>query len=168
MTEFPFESPAGKGVALDGLASGFADQAHQFLAAHALRSGRAGIVVDLFFDHRAVDVVGAEAQRDLRNLRRSSSASRTLMCGKLSSTRRLTAICLISSMPVVLGRCCKRSVVGMKGQRNKGLEAAGFILQGAQLQQMVDAVFVVFYVAVEHGRVRLQSDLVGELAVSSH
>ena len=56
----------------------------------------------------------------------------------------------------------QRRVIGMKGQRDEGLEAAGFVLQRAQLEQVVDAVFVVFDVAVEHGRVRFQSDLVGE------
>jgi hypothetical protein len=48
----------------------------------------------------------------------------------------------------------------MKRQRNKRLEAARLILQRAQLEQVIDAVFVVFDVAVEHGRVRLQPDLV--------
>ncbi len=50
----------------------------------------------------------------------------------------------------------------MEGQRDKCLETAGFVLQRAQLQQMVDAVFVVLDVTVEHGRVRLQSDLVSQ------
>ena len=56
----------------------------------------------------------------------------------------------------------QRRVVGMERQRDEGLEAAGFVLQRAQLEQVVDAVFVVFDVAVEHGRVRFQSDLMGE------
>ena len=38
----------------------------------------------------------------------------------------------------------------MKRQRNERLEAAGFVLQRAQSQQMVDAVLVVLDVAVEH------------------
>ena len=68
----------------------------------------------------------------------------------------------MSSMPVVFGRCCSGGVVGMERQRNKRLEAAGLVLQRAQLEQVIDAVFVVFDVAVEHGRVGVQSDLVGE------
>ena len=62
-----------------------------------------------------------------------------------------------------LRQMLQRRVVGMKGQRNKRLEAAGLVLQRAQLQQMIDAVFVVFDVAVEHGRIRLQPDLVRQL-----
>ena len=85
------------------------------------------------------------------------------MCGKLSSTRRLTAICLMSSMPRGLRQMLQRRVVGMERQRNERLEAAGLILQGAELQQVVHAVFVVLDVAVEHGGVRLQADLVRQL-----
>jgi len=47
----------------------------------------------------------------------------------------------------------------MKCQRDESLEAACFVLQRAELQQMIDAVFIVLDVTVEHGRVRLQSDL---------
>ena len=54
----------------------------------------------------------------------------------------------------------QRRVVGMERQRDKGLEAAGFVLQLAQLEQVIHAVFVVLDVAVEHGGVRLQPQLV--------
>src|ERR1035437_1118498 len=50
----------------------------------------------------------------------------------------------------------------MKRQRNEGLESAGLILHGAQLQQVVNAVFVVLNVAVEHGGVGLETQLVGQ------
>ena len=56
----------------------------------------------------------------------------------------------------------ERRVLGMERQRNEGLEAAGFILHGAQLQQVVDAVFVVLDVAVEHGGIRPEAQLVGQ------
>src|SRR5579863_9244363 len=52
----------------------------------------------------------------------------------------------------------KHGVVGMKGQRDESLEASGLILQRPQFHQMVDAVFVVLYVSVEHGGVRLESN----------
>ena len=48
----------------------------------------------------------------------------------------------------------------MERQRDEGLEAVGLVLQLAQLEQVVDAVFVVLDVAVEHGGVRLEADLV--------
>src|SRR6266446_6406112 len=42
-----------------------------------------------------------------------------LTCGKLSSTRRLTAICLMSSMPVVVKRCCSGVFAGWKASGMK-------------------------------------------------
>src|SRR5689334_11899401 len=50
----------------------------------------------------------------------------------------------------------------MKRQRDECLEAAGFILQRAQLQQVIDAVFIVFNVPVQHGCIGLQPKLVRE------
>ena len=52
-----------------------------------------------------------------------------------------------------LGQMLKRGVVGVERQGNEGLEAAGFILQGAQLQQMVDPIFVSFDVTIQHRRI---------------
>ena len=43
------------------LAAGLSDQAHQLLAPHALRCGCACVVINLFFDHCSVKIVGAEA-----------------------------------------------------------------------------------------------------------
>ena len=57
----------------------------------------------------------------------------------------------------------ERRVVGMKSERNKSLEAAGFVLQRAQAQKMIHAIFVVFDVPVEHGRIRLEPNLVRQL-----
>src|SRR5215471_6719361 len=57
-----------QGVAFDGFTTGFANQADEFLPAHALRGGGASVVVDLLFNHRSVEIIGAEAQGDLRDL----------------------------------------------------------------------------------------------------
>src|SRR5712671_137491 len=54
------------------------------------------------------------------------------------------------------------SVIGMEGQRDESLEAAGFILQRAQSEQVIDAVFVILDVAVEHGCVGFQSYLMSQ------
>ena len=67
-----------------------------------------------------------------------------------------------------LRQMLQRRVVRMKCQRNEGLEAAGLVLQRAQLQQVIDAIFVVLHVAVEHGGVGSQPQLVAVRAVSSH
>src|ERR1700744_2410585 len=56
-------------VALEWLAAGLADEPYQVAAAHALRRARASIVVDLLFNHRAVDIIRTKAQRDLSDAR---------------------------------------------------------------------------------------------------
>ena len=128
--------------------------------AHFLRRLAAGVVVDLLVDHRAVDVVGAEAQGDLgrldaehdpvrldvREVVEHQPADRHRL--QVHHARRLGDV-----------RPC-RDVVGMKRQRDERLEAAGLVLQLAQAEQMVDAVLRLLDVAVEHGRVRAQAELV--------
>ena len=59
-----------EGIALDGSAACLGDEAAQFAACEALGGFCAGVVVNLLFDHGAIEVVGAEAQRDLRDLGR--------------------------------------------------------------------------------------------------
>src|SRR5713101_5017096 len=55
----------------------------------------------------------------------------------------------------------KHGVIGMECKWDKSLKTTGFVLQRAQLHQVVDAVFVVFYVSVEHGGVGFQPNLMG-------
>ena len=43
------------------------------------------------------------------------------------------------------------------------MKAVGFILQRAQLHQVIHAILIVFDVAVEHGGVGLEADLMGLL-----
>src|SRR6267378_8068300 len=57
-------------IALDRHAAGGPDEAFQFVARRELGRFRAGIVINLLLYYRAVKVVGAEAQRDLRDARR--------------------------------------------------------------------------------------------------
>src|SRR5262249_20976090 len=56
-------------VALDGDAAGSADKAFELGARSEFGSLGAGVMIDLFFDHGAVEVVCAKAQRDLRDAR---------------------------------------------------------------------------------------------------
>jgi hypothetical protein len=80
------------------------DQPQQVAAPQRLRHGRPGVVVNLLLDHRAVDVVRAEAQRNLRDFG-VIMTQYALMCGTLSSIRRATAMFFRSSKPVVFGMC---------------------------------------------------------------
>src|SRR3954462_2421981 len=57
-------------VALHGYPARFRNQAAEFFARHALGRGGAGVVVDLLFDDSAVQVIGPETQRNLRDLGR--------------------------------------------------------------------------------------------------
>ncbi len=52
-------------------------------------------------------------------------------------------------------------VLRVKGERDDRLEAAGFLLQGSQSQQVIDPMPRLFDVAVEHGRVRAEAEAVG-------
>src|SRR3954464_2220517 len=48
----------------------------------------------------------------------------------------------------------------MKRKRDECLKAAGLVLESTQLHQVVNAVFVILNMAIEHGRVRTQPKLV--------
>ena len=60
-----------------------------------------------------------------------------------------------------LGDLVHPRVVGVEGQRDEGLEAAGLVLELAEPDQVVDPVLGLVDVAVEHRRVRVQAELVG-------
>src|ERR1051326_2067872 len=60
---------AVESVALDGFAAGSTDQGEEFLAAEALRRGSTGVMVDALFHDGAIEIVGAEAEGDLRDTR---------------------------------------------------------------------------------------------------
>src|SRR5437867_7433245 len=55
----------------------------------------------------------------------------------------------------------QRRVVRMERKRNESLEPASFVLQRAQLEEMIDAVFISFDMAVQHSRIRFEPDVMG-------
>ena len=63
-----------------------------------------------------------------------------LMCGKLSSISRLTAIVLQVHQADGFGMWLRPRVVRVERQRDERLEAARLVLQFAQADQVVDAV----------------------------
>ena len=88
------------------------------------------------------------------------------MWAKLSSIRRETAIVFRESTPVGAGQVRELRARRVEGERDEALEAARLVLLLAQTDEMVDAVFDRFDVAVEHRRVGLQTgrvDLAREL-----
>src|SRR3954470_22002558 len=56
----------------------------------------------------------------------------------------------------------KRRVLRMKCEGDKSLEATGFVLDLAELQEMIDAVLIVLDMAVEHCRIGFESQLVSQ------
>src|SRR5208283_2442006 len=120
-----------------------------------------GIVINLFLDDSAINVVGSKAQRDLRNLWSHHLPVRLDVREVIkhqAADRDLLDVEHAGGSKQML----QRSVRRMKREWNKCLESASLILQSAQLEQVIDAVFVIFDVAVKHGGVRFQPDLVGE------
>ena len=52
------------------------------------------------------------------------------------------------------------SIPRVKGERYEGLKSAGFILQPAELKEVIDSVSVGFEVSVEHGSVGAEAETV--------
>src|SRR5258708_10928764 len=134
-------------VALNRFAPGFLDQTHQVVPLQPLGSSRSRIVVNLFLDHRAVNIVGPEAQRDLRYLRRHHLPVR-LDVWKVIEHQAADGNLLDVEHARGREKMLQRRVRRMKGERNKSLEATGLILQSAKFDQMDYAVFVTFYATV--------------------
>src|SRR5262249_51072169 len=136
-----------EGIAFDGFTTRFANQSHQLFSTHALRSRRTCVVIDLLFDHSTIEVVSAKTQRNLRDLRREHLPVRFYVReivqyepanGNLANVEHAGGL-----RQMLQGR-----IVGMKSEWNKGLKALSFILQCAELQQMVDPVLIIFNVTI--------------------
>ena len=110
-------------------------------------------MIDFFFNYGPVNIIRAKAQRNLRDLRRHHLPV-GLDVGEVVEHQATDGDLANVGESAGLGKMVESGVVGMEGQRNKRLEAAGFVLQGAQAEQMIDAVLIVFDVAVQHGGVR--------------
>jgi len=139
-----------KCVALHRHASCSTNQALQFAARRELRSLGTGIVINLLFHHRAIQVVCAESQCDLGDAGRQHDP----ICFDVveviqhqSGNRDIAQI----QVPGRPGEVRKRGIVRMKRQRNKRHETAGLVLELAQFHQMVDPLFFGFHVTIQHG-----------------
>ncbi len=82
------------------------------------------------------------------------------MCGKLSSEQAADGNLANVGEAGGHGQVVEQRVFGVKRQRDEGLKAASLVLQGSELEQVIDAVRIVFNVAVEHGRIRFEAQLV--------
>ncbi len=89
-------------------------------------------MVDLLLDHRAVEVVGAEAQRDLRDPGRHHDPIRLDVRDVVEHQPRRRDV-LDVQKACGLGDVLQRRIVGMKCQRNKCHEPLRLVLQLPQL-----------------------------------
>src|SRR5262249_47272006 len=147
-------------------AAGLLDQAANFGDGQLLRRVGAGVVVDLLVNDGAVEVVGPEAQRHLRRLDAEHDPVR-LDVREVVEHQPADRHRLQVHQPTRLGNVRQPGVVGMERQRDERLKAAGLVLQFTQADQVVDAVAGFFDVAVEHGGVGAQAELV-RLAVDAN
>ena len=148
-------------VALNGHPTRFPNQAFEFLPAHALRSGRSGIVVDLLLDHRSVEIVGPKSKRYLSDLWREHLPVGFHVRNVVehqATNRNLLDVRHAGG----LGQVLQWSVVRVESERNERLESLRLILQRAQPHHVIHAILFVLNVAIEHRAIRLQSDLMGD------
>src|ERR1039458_4198276 len=145
-------------VALEGYAACLGDEAAKLLARHALWGGGTGVVVDLLLDHGSVKIVGAKSKRNLRDLR-GHHLPVGLDVREVVEKQAADGDLANVGEPGRHWEVVERRVLGGKRQGNEGLEAAGFVLQRAQLEQMIDSVRIVLNVAVQHRRIRLETKL---------
>ena len=120
-------------------------------------------MIDALEHDRALEVVAAERQRDLRNERRYHRPVRLHMGNVVEQQPPHSNVLEI----VEPGRCRARAaqglaqfvVVGMIGQRDVGEKSAGLILERAQRQQMIDAILERLDMAVQHRAVGWDAEL---------
>ena len=118
-------------VALDRDTPRGADQTLEFGSREALRSCSAGVVVNFFLDHRAIEIIRAKAKRDLRDAR-SEHDPISLDVVKIveHQTRDGDGLQIIEAGR--LGNVRESRVRGVKFQRNEGDETVSFVLRFAK------------------------------------
>src|SRR5438270_13924182 len=147
-----------EGIALGWSLSGGANQVEDVVEAKSLSGVCAGLVVNLFADDSALEIIDAKGKRCLREKRRHHDPVRLdviEVVEKKPPNSKITKV-------VESGRRGSLSseldaelvVVRVIRERDVREEPAGLVLEIAQHAQMVDAVLKRFDVSVEHGAVR--------------
>ncbi len=96
-----------------------------------LGGGRSGVVVDLFFDHRSIDIVRSEALCDLRHARRHHDPVRLDVRNVVEHKPRDGNLLNVVE-PRSRRKMTERRVRRMKRQWNEGDETVRFVLDGTQ------------------------------------
>src|SRR5712692_8301506 len=105
-------------IALDRNAAGGADEAFQFITRRKLGRFRASVMINLLLYHRAVEVVRAEALRDLRDARREHDPVRLDVLEIVQQQARDGDVAQVG-VTRWLRNVRERSVVRVKRQRDK-------------------------------------------------
>lgn len=137
-------------VALDRVASSLADDVLERFDRLLLRSFRASHVEDFFFHDRAMQVVHAVAERNLRE----RQAHRNPVGREVVEVIEIDAA--HGQIAKLLDRCCRFDVredrcLRFEGEGNETGEAARFILQFAKLAEVVYALLQRFDMPIKHG-----------------
>ena len=119
-------------------------------------------VKDLLPHHRALDVVGAEVQRHLREREPHHDPVGLHVRDVVEQqARNGDGLEVVARRGVTPAATLEDGVLGVEGERDEGQEAAGLVLQVAQAQQVVDPLLVRLHVAVEHRAVGRDAEPVG-------
>ena len=139
-----------EGIPLDWGATGLSDSAEHIGLGLGVRRGCAGHMENVFFVNGAVEVVGAIMECDLGEL----SAEADPVGGDMRKViEEDPAGCDGEKRIEAGGRMFDGELVvaGLIRERDEGGEAVGFVLEFAELAEVMDPIFRGFDVAVEHG-----------------
>src|SRR6266436_5529820 len=138
-------------VALDRLATSFADRVFQRCYGLLLRRGCAGHVENFFLQNCAVQIVRAVTERDLREGESQAYpiGSQVVDVVQVNSAHREIAKLVKCGGAFDVGKD-SAGLGRLESERNKTGKAAGLILQLTQLAQMIGAVSERLDVTVKH------------------
>src|SRR5664280_2578299 len=146
-------------VTLHRDATGGADDAHQLSFAELLRGVDAGGVADLLLDHRAVEIVDPEDERDLRQLEPDVDPERLdvteVVQHQAAHGQHLEVVEAGGARQLA-----EAGIGRLERERDEGVEAAGVVLELAQPDHVVRELAGLLNVPVEHRGVRLEAGLV--------
>jgi hypothetical protein len=152
------DDPSIERVSFDRFPACFSDQAVQVLDRDTLGSFGTSIVVNQLVDDRAIEVVCSETECRLSYLLAEHDPV-SLDVVEVVEHQSRDSDGLQISHPAGLGDVIQAGVVRVKRERNKCLKSARFVLQFAELAEMIDAVLRLFDVSVKHRRIGSQPQL---------
>src|SRR5215217_1050012 len=144
-------------IPLDGTLPRPADQSYQIQIRHMHRGMGPRLMVDPLVDDGTLDIIAAEAQRNLRKKRRDHGPMRLHV---RNVVQKQPSHCDVLKVLVSRGSATdpphlltQLVVIRVIGERDVGEEPSGLILQSAECAEMLDPVLSGLHVPVEHGTI---------------